>query len=255
MVEAKPSMILAARNADMLMYNGLDLEVGYLPLIIESSRNPKLMPGKAGNFDCSRFVRVIERPVAVDRSLGDVHPLGNPHYHFSPMNILRVAEGMANALKEMDPVHADLYRENLGRFDRRLREKRNGWNELPLRGKRFVAYHRMYEYLAAEFGFELVGYVEPKPGIPPSAAHLERLVGTMKSQRVEAILVTDYYGKRESKSLSERSGVEYRGPPRCGICEGSRGLVLLHGPGPHVSAKERERWRPYSFIHFWHVCS
>ncbi len=94
MIEAKPSMILAARKADIIMYDGLDLEIGYLPLIIESSKNPKLMPGQTGNFDCSQFVTVVEKPTTVDRGMGDVHPLGNPHYHFSPSNILRVAEGI-----------------------------------------------------------------------------------------------------------------------------------------------------------------
>jgi zinc/manganese transport system substrate-binding protein len=224
-VEAKPSMILAARKADLLLYNGLDLEIGYLPLIIESSRNPKLMPGQPGNFDCSRFVKPIERPTAADRSMGDVHPLGNPHYHFSPLNILRVAEGMAKGFSQIDPAHADLYRINLGRFELRLRERRSEWNALPLRGKRFVACHKMYEYSAAEFGFELVGYVEPKPGIPPSAAHLERLVGTMKSQQVDAILTTDYCGKKESQSLSEKSGVKV--------------IVVPHDVG---SAKGAEDW-------------
>jgi zinc/manganese transport system substrate-binding protein len=207
-VEAKPSMILAARKADLLLYNGLDLEIGYLPLIIESSKNPKLMPGKAGNFDCSRFVRVIERPTAVDRSMGDVHPLGNPHYHFSPTNVLRVGVGMANAFAQMDPAHADLYHANFERFELRLREEKSRWDALPLRGKKFIAYHKMFEYLAAEFGFQLVGYVEPKPGIPPSAADLERLMESIKVQRVDAILTTSYQGKRESKSLSERSGVK-----------------------------------------------
>jgi zinc/manganese transport system substrate-binding protein len=207
-VEAKPSMILAVRKADLLLYNGLDLEIGYLPLIIESSKNPKLMPGKAGNFDCSRFVRVIERPTAVDRSMGDVHPLGNPHYQFSPANVLRVAEGMANAFAQMDPVHADLYRANSEHFELRLSKKKKAWDALPLRGKNFIAYHKMFEYLAAEFGFQLVGYVEPKPGIPPSAADLERLMESMKVQRVDAVLTTSYQGERESKSLSERSGVK-----------------------------------------------
>ena len=96
-IEAKPSMILAARKADILIYNGLDLEIGYLPLLIESSKNPKIQPGKPGNFDCSRFVSVIEKPTAVDRSLGDVHPLGNPHYHLSPGNMRAIVDGMARS--------------------------------------------------------------------------------------------------------------------------------------------------------------
>ena len=103
LIEAKPSMILASRKADIIMYNGLDLEIGYLPLLIESSRNPKIQPGQKGNFDCSRYVTVLEKPVSVDRSMGDVHPLGNPHYHFSPGNIGRIVDGMAQVLSEIDP--------------------------------------------------------------------------------------------------------------------------------------------------------
>ena len=118
MIEAKPSMILAARKADIIMYNGLDLEIGYLPQILESARNPRIVPGKPGNLDCSQFVRVIEKPTAVDRSMGDVHPLGNPHYHFSPANMLRVAEGMASALAALDQANAGLLPGQLQKFQR-----------------------------------------------------------------------------------------------------------------------------------------
>ena len=207
-VEAKPSMILAARKADIIMYNGLDLEIGYLPLIIESSRNSKLMPGKPGNFDCSRFVKVIERPLAVDRSMGDVHPLGNPHYHFSPSNILRIAGGMTDRLAEMDGANAAFYRANLKNFTEQLKMKQKQWNSAPLRGKKFVAYHKLFEYLAAEYGFQMIGYLEPKPGIPPSAAHIEDLLETIKRDRPYGILTTEHYGKKESESVSMRSGVK-----------------------------------------------
>jgi zinc/manganese transport system substrate-binding protein len=207
-VEAKPSMILAARKADLIMYNGLDLEIGYLPLIIESSRNPKLMPGKPGNFDCARFVKVIERPTAVDRSMGDVHPLGNPHYQFSPSNILRVAGGMTDRLAEMDGANATFYRANYKSFADRLNAKQKQWKAAPLKGKKFVAYHKLFEYLAAEYGFEMIGYLEPKPGIPPSAAHIEELLETMKRDSPDAILTTEHYGKKESEAVSMKSGVK-----------------------------------------------
>ncbi len=207
-VEAKPSMILAARKTDLIMYNGLDLEIGYLPLIIESSRNSRLMPGKPGNFDCSRFVKVLEKPLAVDRSMGDVHPLGNPHYNFSPSNILRVAGGMTERLAEMDGANAAFYRANFKNFADRLKEKEKQWNAVPLRGKKFVAYHKLFEYLAAEYGFQMVGYIEPKPGIPPSAAHIEALLESMKRTRPEGILTTQIFGKKESETVSMKSGVK-----------------------------------------------
>lgn len=208
MVEAKPSMILAGRKADILMYDGLDLEIGYLPLILESARNPRIVPGKPGNFDCSRFVHVIERHTAVDRSMGDVHPLGNPHYHFSPKNILRVAEGMSDALADMDRANTDFYRANFKRFSAKWSEREKQWNTFDLKGKKFVAYHRYFEYLATEFGFQIVGYIEPKPGIPPSAGHIEKLIEDMKSSRPDGILVTPSYGMKEAEFLGEKAGVK-----------------------------------------------
>lgn len=207
-VEAKPSMILAARRADLIMYNGLDLEIGYLPLILESSRNPKIMPGKPGNFDCSRFVAVIERPAAVDRSLGDIHPLGNPHYYFSPANILRVAEGMAGRFAEIDGANAGRYRENLRKFAEQLKDKRKRWAALPLKGKKFVSYHKLFEYLAGDFGFRIIGYIEPKPGIPPSAAHLKGLLEAVKREAPDGILATLHYGRKESEAFGSRSGLK-----------------------------------------------
>jgi zinc/manganese transport system substrate-binding protein len=200
-------MILVARNADMLIYNGLDLEIGYLPLLIESSRNPRIQPGKTGNLDCSQFINVIEKPETVDRSMGDVHPLGNPHYHFSPSNILRVIRGMAQELSKIDPENASFYRTNLVSFEERLGNKRSQWAKKSLKGKRFVSYHKLFEYLANEFGFQIVGYVEPKPGIPPSAGHIESLIESMKKTRPDGILVTPFYGTEEAEALSKKTGV------------------------------------------------
>lgn len=208
MIEAKPSMILAARRADILMYNGLDLEIGYLPLIIESSKNPKLMPGRAGNFDCSQFIAALEKPTTVDRSMGDVHPFGNPHYHFSPSRVLRVAEGMAELLADADKANAEFYRANYRAFADRVKEKEKEWHIVPLRGRKYVAYHKYFEYLAGENGLRFVGYLEPKPGIPPSASHIESLIETMKKEKPTAILVTPAYGMREAESLSTKTGVK-----------------------------------------------
>jgi zinc/manganese transport system substrate-binding protein len=208
MIEAKPSMILAARKADIIMYDGLDLEIGYLPLIIESSKNPKLMPGQIGNFDCSQFIAPLEKPTTVDRSMGDVHPLGNPHYHFSPARVLRVGEGMARLLGDADRANADFYLANYKAFARRVEAKEHEWHAIPLKGKKFVAYHKYFEYLADEFGFRFIGYLEPKPGIPPSATHIEELIVLMKREKPDAILVTPAYGKEEADSLSSKTGVK-----------------------------------------------
>lgn len=205
-IEAKPSMILAARGADILMYNGLDLEIGYLPILIESSRNRKIQPGQPGNFDCSQFVNVIEKQQGTDRSMGDVHPLGNPHYHFSPSNVLNVARGMARELATIDSGNASFYNANLASFEGKLKNKQQQWRQKPLKGKRFVSYHRYFEYLANEFGFRIIGYIEPKPGIPPSAGHIEALIVSMKQSRPDGILVTPSIGKKESGFVSQKTG-------------------------------------------------
>jgi zinc/manganese transport system substrate-binding protein len=208
MIEAKPSMILAARKADIIMYGGLDLEIGYLPLIVESSKNPKLMPGQIGNFDCSQFVTVVEKPATVDRGMGDVHPLGNPHYHFSPSNILRVAEGMSRLLAEADKTNADFYLANYKAFTGRMKEREKQWHAVPLKGKKFIAYHKYFEYLAPEFGFQIVGYLEAKPGIPPSAAHIEELIQYMKNTQPAGILISPVYSLKEAEFLSAKTGVK-----------------------------------------------
>jgi zinc/manganese transport system substrate-binding protein len=206
--EAKPSMILAGRKADIIMYNGLDLEIGYLPRIMESSNNPKIQPGKIGNFDCSQFVSAIEKPTSVDRSMGDVHPLGNPHYLFSPKNILKVAEGITAVISELDTGNAAFYKNNLQSFRERLIAKEKQWNSKPLKGKKFVAYHRLFEYLAQEYGFQIIAYVEPKPGIPPSAAYLTELVELIIRSKPNAILATEANGKRESEALGRKTNMK-----------------------------------------------
>ena len=207
-VEAKPSMILEVRRADLLLFNGLELEIGYLPVLVESSRNPNIQPGKPGHFDCSQFVEVIEKPAAVDRSMGDVHPFGNPHYHLSPRNIYRVTAGITEILASLDRANASFYRTNLAAFQEKFKEKEKLWAGHNLRGKKFIAYHKFFEYLTNEFGFEIIGYVEPKPGIPPSAGWVEKMIELAKKMKPDAILTTSYYGAREAAFLSQKSGVK-----------------------------------------------
>ena len=206
-IEAKPSMILAARSADLLVYNGLDLEIGYLPLLIESSRNAKIQPGRPGNLDCSQFITVIEKQGTADRSMGDVHPLGNPHYHLSSQNILRVARGITQSLAGLDPDQAAFYRGNLAAFESKWKEKQQQWSTMPLKGKRFVAYHKFFEYLALENGFQLIGYVEERPGIPPSAGYVEKLVESMKKSHPDGIISTGYNDQKVVDALVRMAGV------------------------------------------------
>jgi zinc/manganese transport system substrate-binding protein len=223
-IEARPSMILACRKADVVMYNGLDLEIGYLPLLIESSRNPKVQPGKRGNLDCSKYVTVLEKMATVDRSMGDVHPLGNPHYHLSPVNMGRIVEGIAQTLAETDPENGRFYRANATAFLQKLREKEKEWNRTALGGKKFVAYHKFFEYLARDFGFEIIGYIEDKPGIPPTAAHMDRLAELVKQQKPDAILTTGYHERKAPDYLSRKTGVKV--------------LVVPHETGSIAQAKD-----------------
>jgi zinc/manganese transport system substrate-binding protein len=209
-VEPKPSMILATRKADILFYNGLDLEIGYLPRIIESSNNPKIQPGKEGNIDLSQFVSVIEKPSSFDRSMGDIHPLGNPHYALSPKNIKRVAIGICEVFSKSDSTNANYYQKNLQDFLNELEAKEKEWHSLNLKGKKIITYHKLFEYLADEFGFQIISNIEPKPGIPPSAKHLSNLLETLKGEKIDLILVTNVIGEREAKYLSEKSGVRMK---------------------------------------------
>jgi zinc/manganese transport system substrate-binding protein len=202
-------MIVEVRRADILMFNGLELEIGYLPVLVESSRNPKVQRGTTGYFDCSQFVEVIEKPAVVDRSMGDIHPLGNPHYHLSPGNIYRVTGGITEALARVDPGNERFYRGNFAAWQKKFKDKEEQWAGYKLKGKRFIAYHKFFEYLAHEFGFEIIAYVEPKPGIPPAAGWVEKIIELAKNMKPDAILTTSYYGAREATFLSEKSGVKY----------------------------------------------
>lgn len=212
--EPKPSMLLAARKADVLFYNGLDLEIGYLPRIIESSNNPKIQPGKQGNIDLSQFVEVIEKPSTIDRSMGDIHPLGNPHYNFSPKNIKSVAKGMTQVLSMLDPSNSSIYEKNFETFLNKFSQKENEWNKLNLKGKKIVTYHKLFEYLSNEFGFQIIAYIEPKPGIPPSAKHLSELLNTLKTTQVNLILATNVIGEKEANYLSKETGVKFKIVPQ-----------------------------------------
>ncbi|HOK80881.1 MAG TPA: metal ABC transporter substrate-binding protein [bacterium] len=207
-VEAKPSLIIAARKADILMYNGLDLEIGYLPVIIESSKNPNIQPGKSGNFDCSQFVTPIEKLSSVDRSMGDIHPRGNPHYHFSPANVLKVAQGMTEILVKIDPANEAYYRKNYQAFYSKWQEKIKKWKSANLAGKKFVAYHTLFSYLAKEFNFQIVGCIEAKPGIPPSSGDIQKIIDTINKTKPAAILANVYSPKKPVDFVAEKTGLK-----------------------------------------------
>jgi zinc/manganese transport system substrate-binding protein len=207
-IEAKPSMIAAVRRANIFMYNGLDLEVGYLPILMEAAKNPAINPGNAGNLNCSVYVATREKQAAPSRDHGDVHPLGNPHYHLSPLNIRSVAVGMGERLAKVDQANAEFYRGNAARFSAQVDRKIKEWQGRKLKGKQFVSQHKFFEYLAAEYGFRILGYLEEKPGIPPSSAHIQTLIAGIARQKPDAILSTEYHDQKVAQFVSSKTGVK-----------------------------------------------
>src|SRR5215470_16523556 len=178
-VESKPSFLLKLRNADLLILVGLDLEIGWLPPLITQSGNGKIQPGSPGYLDASGFAQILEIPQGnITRAEGDVHPLGNPHYWLDPDNGRRIARGIATKLGDMDPPDAAYFQQRYQDFEKRLAEAEKKWaaQMAPYRGRKIVTYHRSWPNFAKHFGLNVIGYIEPRPGIPPSPSHTIELV-------------------------------------------------------------------------------
>lgn len=208
-LQAKPSLIAAARNADLLVCTGADLEIGWLPLLLRRSGNPGIQPGNPGNFLAADYVRRIEIPRIVDRSQGDVHPQGNPHIHLHPRNIERIAEALAGRLGELDPANAGEYSSRAGDFLARWGEARDRWEEraLALEGMRLVSHHRSFSYLADWLDLDIVATLEPKPGIPASGALLARLLEQLTPNPPLGIIRAPFENEKPSLWLSKRLAV------------------------------------------------
>jgi zinc/manganese transport system substrate-binding protein len=208
-VEAKPSFLLKLRQADLLISVGLDLEIGWLPPLITQSGNSRIQPGGAGYLDASQFSEILEKPSGqVSRAEGDVHPLGNPHYWLDPDNGRRVAKGIATKLGEMDPSNAAYFQQRFQDFDKRLGEAEKRWDAqmAPYRGRKVVSYHKSWPNFAHHFGLNVVGYVEPRPGIPPSPQHTIELIGQMKRDGVKIIMVEPYFDLKTPNSIASATG-------------------------------------------------
>ena len=208
-VEAKPSFLLKLRQADLLIAVGLDLEIGWLPPLITQSGNGRIQPGSAGYLDASQFAEILEKPTGqVSRAMGDVHPLGNPHYWLDPDNGRRVAKGIAGKLAEMDPGNAAYFQQRYQDFDKRLTEAEKRWEGqmAPYHGRKVVSYHKSLPNFARHFGLDVVGYVEPRPGIPPSPGHTIELMGLMKREGVKVILVEPYFDLKTPNAIARDTG-------------------------------------------------
>ena len=208
-VDAKPSFIRLLNQADVLIEGGADLEVGWLPPVLESARNPKLAAGAPGRVAASAGVRLLQPATPVDRSEGDVHPLGNPHYMLDPENSRAVADGIAAALCRLDAAGCGGYRANVAAWDQRLDQKLKEWTAsmAPYRGVKVITYHDSWPYFARRFGLEIVDHVEPKPGIPPTPGHLEQLVDRITREQVRVVIMEPYFSDRAPQLLAHKTGV------------------------------------------------
>jgi len=224
-IEAKPSFVLQLRNADVWAFVGLDLEIGWMPLLLQGARNPKLDPGKPGYVDASRVISMLDIGRGnIDRSQGDVHPLGNPHYWLDPENGRRIAKLFQETFTTLDPKNASMYDANANAFTRRLDAAERTWQAdiAKIKGQPVVAWHTSWRYFAEYTGMNIVGFMEPKPGVPPSPSHLAGLIQTMKQSGAKVIIMEPFYDKKTADFVASKTGAKVLVlPPSVG---GTKGL-------------------------------
>jgi zinc/manganese transport system substrate-binding protein len=205
-VEAKPSLVARARTADLLVATGAELEIGWLPVLLQESGNTRIQPGQPGYFEAASALHLLEIPSKVDRSMGDIHPLGNPHVQLDPHNVLAVARALSAKLAQLEPAQAAYYQQRGKEFDTRWSAAIAGWEAkaAPLKGLPVVIMHRDQAYLCHWLGLVELASIEPKPGVPPTAAYLAQLVGKLTGAPPKLILVNAYNDPKAANWLSER---------------------------------------------------
>ena len=208
-VQAKPSLLVKARNADLVVCTGAQLEIGWLPILQQQAGNPKIQAGQPGYFEAAQFVRMLEVPGSVDRSLGDVHPGGNPHIQTDPRNIGLVATALAKRLAEVDPANGAYYQANYKAFAERWKAAILNWEKqaAPLKGMNIVVHHKAFVYLENWLGLHEVAALEPKPGVEPTGAHLSEVLAQLQRQPAKAVIRAAYSDSRGSEWLAERAKI------------------------------------------------
>lgn len=208
-VEAKPSLIARARKADVVVATGSELEIGWLPLVLQQAANPKVAPGRPGYFEATAFVTTIERPARLDRADGDVHPEGNPHIQTDPRNIARVAAALAARMAELDPPDAATFRERYAAFDARWRASIARWETqaAPLRGVAVIVQHKDFSYLLNWLGMKETAALEPKPGVEPTAASLSEVLAQQQRVPAKMVIRAAYQSDRASQWMAERAHI------------------------------------------------
>ncbi|MCH7765141.1 MAG: zinc ABC transporter substrate-binding protein [Acidobacteria bacterium] len=210
-VDPKPSFILKLSRADLLIFVGLQLEIGWLPPLITQSRNRRVQVGAPGYLDVSQYNQILDIPTGIiTRAMGDVHPLGNPHYWLDPENGRRSARAIQARLAQLRPEDAAYFQQRFEDFSRRLAEAEKRWDQqmAPYRGTQVVSYHRSWPNFVKRFGLVVVGYVEPKPGIPPTPRHTLRLINQMRRDNIKLILVEPYFDLKTPESIARATGAE-----------------------------------------------
>jgi zinc/manganese transport system substrate-binding protein len=210
-VEAKPSFILKLQKADVLIAVGRELEIGWLPPLVQQSRNSRIQPGADGYLDASLNAQILEVPTGqITRAMGDVHPLGNPHYWLDPENGKRVAKSVSDKFSQLRPNDRAGFEQRLADFTSRIDAAEKRWLAAmaPYKGTKMVTYHRSFPNFAERFGLEIIGYVEPRPGIPPTPQHTLDLINEMKRQNVKLVLVEPYFDLKTPNAIGRETGAE-----------------------------------------------
>jgi zinc/manganese transport system substrate-binding protein len=208
-VNAKPSLVARARNADLVVANGAELEMGWLPVLLQESGNPKIQPGNPGYFEATSAVRLVDVPTSVDRAMGDIHAQGNPHIQLDPRNFAAVAKALTTRLASIDPANAQHYQSRGADFQGRWAAAMARWDQLgaPLKGTQVVVIHKDQTYLVRWLGLQQVAAIEPKPGVPPSAGYLAELVTRLSASPPKMILRNAYNDPKAAEWLSQKVGV------------------------------------------------
>ena len=208
-IEARPSLIARARTADLVVATGAELEVGWLPLVLQQSGNARVQPGKPGYFEAAQHVRMLDKPDRIDRADGDVHPGGNPHIQTDARNIARIATPLAARLAELDPANASAYQARHKAFLSRWSTAIANWERqaAPLRGVPILVQHKAFTYLEDWLGLKQVAALEPKPGVEPTTGHLSEVLATLQQQPVKMVLRAAYQSDRASQWIAERARI------------------------------------------------
>jgi len=209
-VDARPSFVVSLRNADVLIDGGAELEIGWLPPLLQNARNPKIEIGKPGRVQTSQGIRLMNVPTNVTRAAGDVHALGNPHFMTDPIIAKAVAQHIAQSFSAVDAANAASYDANYKKFEATINAKLQEWGAamLPFKGQKVVAYHDSWVYFAHRFGLNIDIFLEPKPGIPPSPSHLTEVIAQMKAQKIKAIIVEPFHDRRIAEKVASATGAK-----------------------------------------------